>query len=103
MIIKSGVRVFGLRPEILLALIIAEPLFEEEGEEMVVTSLIEGKHSRGSLHYAGAAVDLRTNPIAPAAAKEIRDELQRRLGPDYDVVLEKTHLHIEFQPKKPYQ
>ena len=32
--------------------------------------------------------------------QEIADEIRKRLGSDYDIVLERTHLHIEFQPKE---
>lgn len=100
--IKSGVRVFGIRPEMVLALGIAEPLFIKAGVEMVVTAVIDGKHSRGSLHYAGAAADLRIRHLPLGGAENIYGDLISALGSDYDVVLEKSHIHIEFQPKVPY-
>ena len=102
MILKSGVRVLGMRPELILALIVAETVFNEEDVELVITSAIDGKHSRGSLHYVGAAVDLRTRQLSKEAVIRVQNRLAASLGLDYDVVLEKTHLHVEFQPKEAY-
>lgn len=43
--LKAGVRVLGLRPELLLALMVAEPLWTQQGAELVLTSGIEGTHT----------------------------------------------------------
>ena len=72
---------------------------------VVVTSGNDGKHMTGSLHYTNAALDFRTGhawepPLMTAdEAEEVREELAALLGAGYDVVLEKDHLHIEYQPK----
>lgn len=95
----QGARVYGIRPEIVLALNIASAVFERRGVQMVITSVADGQHSRGSLHYAGCATDLR-RPEANAEA--IVADLKDRLGDDYDVVLEADHIHVEFQPKVAY-
>ena len=100
--IKSGVRVLGIRPEMILALMVAEPLFTKGGVELVITSVVDGSHSMGSLHYAGAAVDLRIRHLPLGGAERIYGDLISALGSDYDVVLEKSHIHLEFQPKVPY-
>jgi len=100
--LKPGVRVFGIRPEIILALVIAEPIFVAEGVDLVVTSVIDGRHSRGSLHYAGAAVDIRTHNLSKKVVSRVHIRLREALGEDYDVVLEIDHLHLEFQPKVAY-
>lgn len=97
--LKAGVRTAGIRPEIVLALHVAEGIWQAQGRELVVTSLTDGRHSRTSLHYAGAAVDLR---IWDLDAERARRELAEALGEDYDVVLEKDHIHCEFQPKSGY-
>lgn len=98
--LAPDVRVYGLKTEILLAVMIAARLYDKKGEDFTITSVIEGKHMSGSLHYVGYAFDIRppmmSNPIA--MQKDIRDAL----GDDYDVVFEETHIHIEFQPKKAY-
>jgi hypothetical protein len=101
LLLKPGVRVTGLRPEILLAVVAAERVFEEAHVDLMLTSCLEGKHSQGSLHYAGQAVDLRTRDVAPADRAKLVARLRECLGADYDMVLEVDHIHIEFQPKKP--
>lgn len=103
MMIKPGVRIFGIRPEIVVALSVADGVYREAVQrEMVVTSVIDGQHMDGSLHYAGAAADLRTHDLTEAQAWGITELLKLRLGGDFDVILEADHIHIEFQPKRGY-
>lgn len=71
----------------------------EEGYDCVITSAIDGKHSRGSLHYVGLALDFRTNNMPSGELPRIRDKIAARLGENFDVVLEKDHLHVELDPK----
>jgi hypothetical protein len=105
------VRVMGLRPEILLALLAAQPIFASYGVPLVVTSALDGRHSLRSLHYAGSAVDLRTHHLpvpsgeTDSPAVEVARLLEAALTSDFDVVLENhgganEHLHIEFQPER---
>jgi hypothetical protein len=107
--IKEGVRIHGLRAEMLVALMVAEGVYRANGHQLVVTSAIDGKHSRGSRHYSGLAVDLRTRNIPVPEGfdpKEvhgtIRDLIAKNLGPDFDVVLESDHIHLEHHAKTPY-
>lgn len=94
--IKPGVRVSTLKPEIVLAIMIARDLWLEQAQALTITSGIEGQHKVGSLHYAGLAVDLRL----PTANKErMVAQLAIRLGAEYDVVLESDHIHVEYDPK----
>ena len=97
--LKPGVRLAGIRPEILVAVMAAERAYNRAGYELVVTSCADSKHSRGSLHYAGAAVDLRTRGVPADVIQAIVAEIRESLGADFDVVLEDTHLHVEYQPK----
>lgn len=104
--VKTGVRVHGLRPEMVIVLLVAFQLFElQRGVDTVITSGIDGVHSWGSLHYNGLALDFRTKHIADA--KAVARDMGDALGADYDVVLEgegtpNEHIHVEFQPKKAY-
>ncbi len=104
MLLKQGVRLHGIRPEIVLALQIAEKVYEKRtrSTEMVVTSVIDGRHSHGSLHYIGAAVDLRTRNIDGQTVNDIVADLMEALNNDYDVIRESNHIHIEYQPKQSY-
>lgn len=105
--LKDGVRIVGLRTEMVAALDVADGVFSqyvpdsESGRHTVVTSGVEGQHSWGSLHYQGAALDFRTRHLSEDEQVAVADEIGRQLGEDFDVVLESTHLHIEFQPKGP--
>lgn len=98
--VKKGVRLHGAEPELLFAVVVAERLWAELGfGDLVVTSVIDGEHIRGSLHYTGNAADLRLPRGSKVTAAR---ELRKALGADYDVVLERDHIHVEFQPKIPY-
>jgi hypothetical protein len=98
--IKSGVRIIGMRPEILLAAVTAERVYEAAGHDLTITACVDGKHMTGSLHYAGAAIDIRTRDIAPADVQKLIAQIKACLGDDFDVLLEVDHIHIEFQPKQ---
>ncbi len=97
--LKPGVRLTGIRPEILFAVLAAERAYNRAGHELVVTSCVDGKHGRGSLHYSGAAVDLRTRDVPSNAMQGIVAEIREALGADFDVVLEPDHLHVEYEPQ----
>lgn len=95
--LKPGVRITGIRPETVLAIQIAHSVWKElrEPTPLTITSVVEGTHSQGSLHYVGAAVDLR-KLWTPGFTAMLRDAL----GEEFDVVSEGNHIHVEFQPKK---
>lgn len=88
----------GLRPETVVSLFVAYFTWCDFKYELpfTVTSITDGEHSRKSLHYVGFAFDLRLPPLeVPCFVAE----LQQRLGYSFDVVLERDHVHVEFQPK----
>ena len=99
MTLKDGVDVKGLTPEALIILLVAENLWKKYGEELVVTAVRDGVHMKNSLHYKGMAVDLRTRYFNVATQRVITKELRKRLGKQYDVVMHKTHIHAEYDPK----
>jgi len=83
----------------------AREVWRSQGADLVVTSVIDGTHKRGSAHYAGRAVDLRVHNLQDPA--KARSELAQALGQDFDCILEAAgtpgaHLHLEFQAKQPY-
>lgn len=98
--LKPGVRITGLRNEALFATTVAQSIFVDEGYDMTITSGTDGSHSRGSKHYCGDAFDLRTRHLASGMAAKIRDKLAEALGEEFDVILERTHIHVEFDPKR---
>lgn len=101
--LKANVKVTGLRPETLLALVIANGVYASHGYDAVITSLLDGLHARTSLHYAGCAADLRTTAalIPGSTVDAIAADIRKALTADYDVVVEADHIHLEFQPRRP--
>jgi len=97
--LKKGVNVQGIRPEMILAIIAAQAIFGREEEILIITSIVDGEHSVTSLHYTGCAIDIRTRNLTPVQQKAITKQLKLALGKDYEVILEKTHIHIEYQPR----
>lgn len=97
--LKPGVKIDGIKPELLLAIIVAEEVYRLARRSLVITSVKDGKHMKGSLHYSGSALDLRIYPEGRVPPGQMAKEIQNRLGKDFDVILEPDHIHIEYQPK----
>jgi hypothetical protein len=72
---------------------------DETGAEAVITSGKDGVHSEKSLHYSGKAFDFRTRHVEDDELLKVVKALKAQLGPDFDVVLEIDHLHVEWDPK----
>ena len=101
--IKQRVDLRGLQPQMVLALIAADRVFACATHEMTVTSCTDGKHGPRSLHPSGNAVDIRTvrAGIDKGEATFLAHKIRAVLNDQFDVVVEKDHLHIEFDPKNP--
>ena len=68
-------------------------LYHTDGQDFFCTSLNEGTHSAGSLHYAGDAFDFQGNDMRLASIK-------KALGADFDVVPSNSGaVHAEYDPK----
>jgi hypothetical protein len=114
-VIKSGVQLGGLVPQMALAYAIASKVYELHALRCVITSACDGEdvHKQGSLHFQGRALDLRApswygSPVFVDA--KVRDELRVALGEEFDVILEEhepkpgvrvAHIHVEWDPKQP--
>jgi len=89
----------GIHPEIFRALAAAAEVWEQNGApELVVTSLDDGEHRPDSKHYKGDAADLRIWNLPRARWHAATNDLAARIGDDFDVVLEKDHVHVEWDP-----
>jgi len=100
LILKSGVRLEGLRPEMAVALLAAERVYAEQKLDCVVTSCIRPAVAKKSFHPDGRAVDIRISNIPKRAlTSEIHKRLRAALATQFDVVLERDHIHVEFDPK----
>ena len=99
--IKSGVDLRGLTPQMAIAYTIASNIYRQHCNVVcVITSASDGKHGEHSLHYKGKALDLRTFNIPTSAISLVVSTLRQNLGEQFDVVLESDHIHIEFDPKE---
>jgi len=96
MLLKAGVDISRLERFTRRGLGIAEAFYNSQAEEMVITSTYEGNHGAGSLHYANRAFDIRLPYMSGFRAAAI---LREKLGPDFDVIGEDDHIHIEYDPK----
>lgn len=88
---RSSVNLSGIRPELVVAMLVARERFFG----LTVTSVMDGKHMIGSLHYVGCAFDF-VHPLMGESYKV--EALRHALGPQFDVVVESDHIHVEFQP-----
>jgi hypothetical protein len=102
---KAGVSLKDLKPQTVLALIVAEREYSKFGvTNMVVTAINNGDHKVGSLHGSGFAVDLRTKPVG--LARQLVEAIRNKLKPlGFDVLFEyegqdREHCHIEYDPKE---
>lgn len=103
MTFKQSVTKDNVQPPVWYALGIAEMVYRYNGMRLVVTSMTDShEHRPGSLHNKGLAVDIRTRSIPHDLLRSVHGSLVSVLsGLGFDVVLEKDHIHIEFQPKGP--
>lgn len=113
-IFKSGVNPQNVHPAIWVALGIAYEIRRKLTPlELTVTSMNDGIHGEGSLHYPTSspdrkcrAVDLRTHDMSATLRSIWANDCAEVLNPmGYDVVHHTgedgvpVHLHIEYQPK----
>ena len=94
--IKPGVKANGIKPEILLAIQIADGIWSRAGQELVITSITDGTHSKKSRHYIGMAADFRTRYFSDVGVKAVEFDLKESLGPEYYVLVHSTHIHVQF-------
>jgi hypothetical protein len=97
--IKDGATIAGLDIRMRPALIAADKIWESLGQDLVVTSGLDGTHSAGSLHYYGRALDFRTRYFSETDRHLAAARLREQAGEQYDVVEHSSHIHIEFDRK----
>jgi hypothetical protein len=96
MLLKAGVDISRLERNTRRSLTVVDSIFDDEIGFFVITSTYEGNHSAGSLHYANQAYDVRWPAVN---GHKIFRRIQKALGPKFDVVKERDHIHIEYDPK----
>jgi hypothetical protein len=99
-LLAPTVSLVGLKPETVLAIQLVAGIFEQAGElTLKINSICDGEHGLGSLHYVGYAFDVALPTVTDKA--RLLALLKAGLTPEFDVVLEASHFHIEFQPELP--
>lgn len=104
--IKQGVRLHGVCPQMFLAASVVKDLWEEYNYPFCITSGIEGKHGLASDHWAGYALDFRTwanengSQLDMFTKQALAKELGELLGDEYFILVEGNHLHISYRPLK---
>ncbi len=101
---NDNVDFVGATPQLVYAIFIARDLAEKyDWPFFVITSLNDSKHSRTSLHFAGCGFDIRIrNPITGVKVNRTEqyvNELNDLLGIHFDIILERDHVHGEWQRK----
>lgn len=99
--LKQGVKLAGIKPETIMAVLVVDNIYKDHGrpEGVTITSICDGKHMPNSKHYSGEAIDTRTRYFNRSKQKELTQDIKNQLGSEFDVVLERDHIHIEFDPK----
>lgn len=107
--LKDGVKINLLDPALNTKIFplahLWQAFFPLDTDGMTVTSGYEGHpgdgvHMVDSLHYARRAVDLRIRDVDVAVIHNgFCPAARLLLGPDFDVVQERDHIHIEYDPK----
>ena len=64
-----------------------------------VTSANDSVHMRGSRHYTDEALDIRITGLTKAQVAEWAAAIQTRLGRNFQAIVEKDHIHVEYDPK----
>jgi len=96
-LIKPGVKIMGLKPEMAIACLIIKPIMEKYHQDFVITEGTGGEHSAKSRHYIGYAIDIRTRDITGDAERILMsNDVRAALGAEFYVHLHKTHLHVQF-------
>jgi phospholipase C len=99
MILKPGVKIANLKPQLLIAIIIADNVYSAHKQELVITSVDDSKHGSTTLHGSGNAFDCRTSYFTKAEQMTVHSEIKNKCGDNFDVILELDHIHIEHDPR----
>ena len=103
--IKKGVILDGLHVSMRIVLVVVEDVYREHGREPVITSALDStyfsdasiKHSLGSYHDYGMALDFRTRFFEnKAECLQVANKIRKKLGHKYTVIFEKNHIHIQY-------
>lgn len=96
---KDGVKVDGVKKETIELMLLLNGYFVAHvGKEFVITSCTDGKHMKGSKHYSGYAIDIRTRHLSVYEINNLLAWFKSHHDKEYDIVVENDHIHVEYDP-----
>jgi hypothetical protein len=98
MILKQGVKIVNLKPQMILGIMIANEVYKAHSQELVITSCDDSKHGNGTLHGQGFACDFRTSFFLSGETERVANEIRAKCDDCFDVVNEIDHIHMEYDP-----
>lgn len=93
--VKAGVKFTELNNQFIRLVKVLGDIGELFGKPLTITSGNDGKHMDTSLHYENLAWDIRIRDLPKDRVPRLVEELKLRL-PGYQVILEKDHIHVEW-------
>lgn len=102
--LKPGASLKGVKDVMFIAAIAIENVMNALGYECTITSGTDSMDQHGggdaskTLHDDGLALDFRSRYLTEDAKRLMAQEMQAALGPAYQVIIEKDHFHVEYQP-----
>lgn len=99
---KQAVRIRALTPQLTEMLAAAAVWSEQTRIDVEVNSINDGDtiHQHDSLHGYDLAIDLDTVGDKTPDLKLLYRFLRRVMAPQYDVVFENDHIHVEWDSRR---
>ncbi len=95
--LKKDITLHGIQPAMVMGCMVIEDIYKGAGEEFLITSCTEGKHSRQSNHYLGYAIDIRIWNLINHKPEQMVKAMKKGLGEEFIVILEEDHIHVHFK------
>lgn len=96
MILETDVVLTGIRPEMIIAIIVIDDIFKKNNEKLTLTSICNyTKEKPYDLHIQGLAIDIKF-PRNPNLTLVFIKLIEKALGRSFRVILEDGHIHVDF-------
>lgn len=101
MILKKGVRLQGIKPELLAGLMVVDTIYKSYDRELVITEIAPTvDHADRSDHNDGRGADLRTSYFPEEIKKQVFNSIKDALGDDFLLIEHTSHFHLGWRPKR---
>jgi uncharacterized protein YcbK (DUF882 family) len=98
--VKKNVVFKAIRREVIELLDALDQISNGMDKDIWITSANDGVHRKNSYHYKNLALDIRIWNLTKIEIEQSMIDLVNYLGSYYDIVLEKDHIHIEFDERR---